>query len=77
MARINKQSEHLFQEFGRAGDFRRDDQPDDDDPGAEIDRLVQKKLSADKELDYGAAWDLVMADPDNRTIVQRYHDQRN
>jgi hypothetical protein len=59
---MNKVSESLLNTHSNEPVFERDDSPPNEDPSAEVDRRVKKRMSAQKDLDYSDAFDLVMAD---------------
>ena len=71
VTRLNKHAEKLFQEHAEQGDLIRDDQPRDDNPGVELDKLAKKYAAANK-VDYGVAFDAVCADPENKELKAAY-----
>lgn len=80
--RLNKQSEHLFREVSisakargstaRFGDMRRDDATGHDDPGVELDRLARIYMAEKAVADYGKAFAVVLADPENAELKRGY-----
>ena len=70
--RLEKFSSRLFTELGTAGDLKRDDQPRDEDPGLEVDRLARTYMADKKEPDYGKALSAVLADPANAEVKRAY-----
>ena len=55
IAKLNSDTEHLFNEVTRDSGFVRDDGPPDENAGAEVDKRAKKYMSEHKEKDYMVA----------------------
>jgi len=72
LERLNRHSAKLFTELGTTGGLKRDDQSEGQDPGAELERLVEVYMAKHPDVDYTVAFQFVLDDPGNAELKRAY-----
>ncbi len=62
IAKLNSDTEHLFTEVTKGSGFARDDGPQEENPGAEVDKRTKAYMRDQKEKDYAVAMRTILDD---------------